>query len=76
MTELDWLNVFGDNLASYLRDTHMTQRELADAAGLSESCISSYIHKTKVPTIRAVINIAYALDIDISDLIDFGETII
>ena len=76
MSELDWLDVFGDNLIECLGDLRMTQKELAEAAGISESCISSYIHKQKMPTVKAVINISYALDIDVGDLIDFGGKII
>lgn len=76
MTEFEWLDIFGDNLKSLLEDANMTQRELADAAGISEACVSKYITKLQAPNFRAIINIAYALDIDISELIDFGERII
>lgn len=76
MTELEWLDIFSDNLTCLLRDANMTQRELADAAGVAESSISKYIHKEQLPTLRSIINISYALDIDISELIDFGERII
>ena len=75
MTDQEWINIFGDNLVDILHDAKMTQRELADAAGLSESTISDYIHKRKMAGIKAVINIAYALDCEISDLIDFGDMI-
>lgn len=75
MNELDWLDIFGDNLVSLLRDARMSQRELADATGLSEGTISSYINKRKMPGLKAIINIAYALDISIDELIDFGEMI-
>lgn len=76
MTEMEWLDIFGDNLRSVLEYTNTTQRELADAAGLAESTISSYINKRKMPSLRAVINIAYALDIDIEELIPTDEMII
>lgn len=75
MSELEWLNIFGDNLIGYLDDARMTQKELAAAAGVPESCISSYIHKQRMPTLKAIINISYALDIDVGDLIDFGDKI-
>ena len=76
MSELEWLDIFGDNLAGYLQDARMTQKELAIEAGIPESCISSYIRKQRIPTVRAVINIAYVLDIDIGDLIDFGDRVL
>ena len=75
MNELEWLDIFGDNLVSLLRDARMSQRELADATGLTEATISYYINKKKLPGLKAIINIAYALDISVDELIDFGEMI-
>lgn len=75
MSELEWLDIFGDNLVSLLQETRMSQRELADAADLSESTISSYIHKRKIPSLKAVVNIAYAFSITVDELIDFGDMI-
>lgn len=75
MTELEWLDIFGDNLAEMLQDANMSQRDLADEAGLAESTISYYIHKEKIPGLKAIINIAYALDCSIDELIDFGDRI-
>ena len=75
MSELDWLDIFADNLVSLLRDAKMSQRELAEAADLSEATISYYIHKRKIPSLKAIVNIAYAFDISIDELIDFGEMI-
>lgn len=75
MSELEWLDIFGDNLVEMLEYANMSQRDLADEAGLSESTISNYINKRKIPSLRAIINIAYALDCDLTDLIDFGDKI-
>lgn len=75
MSELEWLDIFGDNLVSLLQETRMSQRELAEAADLSEATISSYIHKRKIPSLKAIINIAYVFDISIDELIDFGDMI-
>lgn len=75
MTELEWLDIFGDNLVSLLRDARMSQRELADATGLTEATISYYINKRKMPGLKAIINIAYAFDVSVDELIDFGEMI-
>lgn len=76
MSEQEWLDLFGDNLRFMLYEVNMTQRELADAAGLSESVVSDYINKRKMPGIRAVLNIASALDVEIGELIDYGVRII
>lgn len=75
MTELEWLDIFGDNLASMLNDAHISQRELADETGLSEATISYYISKRKMPGIKSIINISHALNCDVADLIDFGDRI-
>lgn len=75
MTEQDWLDVFGDNLAEIMAEQGYSQRDLADETGLSESAISHYINKKRLPSIKAIINIAYALDQDLNDFIDFGSRI-
>lgn len=75
MTELEWLNIFSDNLVSILNEYGMTQRELADAAGLSESAISQYVNKQKIPSLRAIINIADTLNMSIDELVDFGDRV-
>ena len=75
MSEIAWLNIFGDNLRVMLEEANMTQRELAEESRLAESTISRYIHKQKAPSLKAIINIAYALDCSMDDLIDFGDSI-
>lgn len=75
MNELEWLDIFGDNLVSLLEDARMSQRELAEETGLSEATISYYINKRKLPGLKAIINIAYAFGISIDELIDFGDKI-
>jgi transcriptional regulator with XRE-family HTH domain len=75
MTQTQWRNVFGDNLADILRDKGMSQAQLARDSGLSVSRISDYINKFSTPTIFALINIAYALDMELSELADFDERI-
>lgn len=76
MSEVEWLEIFGDNLLDMLDEANMTQRELADATGLSESTISKYIHKQAVPGVKALVNIANVLNCSMDDLIDFGDRIV
>ena len=76
MTEQEWIDIFGDNLIDMLRDANMTQKDLADETGLAESTISAYIHKRKAPSFRAIVNISYALNVSMDDLIDFGDKIL
>ena len=75
MSEVEWLRNFGKTLSEMLKDARMTQRELADATGLSEAAISNYVRGKQIPTIRAIINICYELSCNTDDLIDFGERI-
>ena len=53
----------------------MSQNELAKEAGLSTSRINDYIHGYSAPTIFAIINMAYVLDLPISEFVDFEEFI-
>lgn len=75
MTELEWMDIFGDNLKSLLEESKMTQIELAEEAGIDKSVISRFIKKERIPSLKSIINIAYALDCNVSELIDFGDKI-
>lgn len=75
MTREEWKSIFADNLISALEERGMTQRDLAEDSGVAASTISDYISKRQMPNIAAAINIAYALDMDITELVDFDERI-
>lgn len=75
MTEREWLDIFGTNLAEMIEEAWMTQKELAEETGLSEATISAYIHKRKMPGVKAIINIAEALGCSLDDFLYFGDTI-
>ena len=72
MGQQEWLNIFGDNLASILEEERMSQRELARLTGLNESTISRYINKLQMPTVRAIINISFALEWSFEDMLNYG----
>ena len=75
MTLNEWKEVFGDNLASILKEKKMSQSQLAKRSGVSTGMISDYINKRSIPGIMAAINMAYALDVSIEDFVDFDEPI-
>lgn len=75
MSQQEWLDIFGDNLASILEEEKISQRELSRLTGLSESTISKYINKLQMPTVRAIINISYALDWSFEDMLNYGDII-
>lgn len=75
MSQQEWLNIFGDNLANILEEEKISQKELSRLTGLSESTISKYINKLQMPTVRAIINISYALDWSFEDMLNYGDII-
>lgn len=75
MTESEWAKAFANKLKLLLKEWGMTQKELAEETGLSESRISRCLSGEYIPTIKTVINIGHALDCDTEDLIDFYEKI-
>ncbi len=75
MTEIEWLNTFGDNLARILYEMRFTQRELSEMSGISEATISKYLNKQQMPGVKAILNMSYAIGCDVSELIDFGTVI-
>ena len=75
MTQTEWKDIFGDNLVSILRDKGMTQLQLSRCSGVSTAMISDYINKRSMPGLAAIINIAYALEMSIDELVDFDEPI-
>lgn len=76
MSEIEWLNIFGDNLIDIMAERGYNQEQLADATGLTQATISKYINKKQIPSIKAIINLAYALDCTTDELIEFGDRII
>lgn len=69
------MDVFANNLDEMMRDANISQKELSDATGLSETTISRYLNKRQLPGVKAILNISYELDCDLYDLIDFGSRI-
>lgn len=75
ISEAVWLEKFSEELKFYLNDRNMTQKELAKKARLSEVIINDYVHGRKMPGVRAIINISYALNVHVDELVDFGRSI-
>ena len=73
MTKEEWLDNFSDNLKYLIYEEGTSQRQLSVDSGVSVGMISEYINKIATPSVFAIINMAYSLDVEIDDLIDFGE---
>ena len=75
MSEVEWIDIFGDNLRDILKEQNMSRRELAQVLGVSEVTISNYINKKQMPTMEVIVNMAYELSISVDELIDFGDRV-
>lgn len=51
----------GERIKALLNEKKMTQRQLAELSGITESAISHYIKGDRIPSGVASVNIAYAL---------------
>lgn len=75
MKEIDFIHIFANNLRYSMDYVDMSQRELADASGIDESVISRYLRGRVMPSTRCLVNIAYALDCRVEDLIPCEELV-
>lgn len=75
MTQERWKSIFAENLIDILNEKGMSQRQLARDSGISTAMISEYINKIRMPGLAAAINMAYALDMDVGELVDFDERV-
>ena len=56
------------NLKAILKEKNISQRELADKIGLTESAISRFIKKNRIPTGENMLKIAKVLNVKVEDL--------
>jgi len=75
MSEVELIDIFADNLRYTMKDVRISQAELAKEAGLSESTISRYLSKERLPTVKALINLCVVLNCDVEDLIPVYDLI-
>lgn len=76
ISEWEWFELFSETLRREMYYSGMTQRELSDISGVSESSISNYLNKKKIPSIKSVVNICQALNISTDSLINFEKRIV
>lgn len=69
MNKQEWLHDFITNLKSLMERKHMNQIELAKKSNLSRKTIIRYLNGEQYPSAISVVNLAYALGCDLSDLI-------
>lgn len=75
MSELEWMDIFANNLRDILDEQKMSQRELADVLGVTESTVSKYLNARIMPSPRVLCNLVHELDADLYDILYFGDRI-
>ena len=69
MTEVEFIDIFKGNLKSLMDEVVYSQQELAQEAKIDQSTISKYLNGTRMPSVRALNNIAIALNCTVDELI-------
>lgn len=76
MSEKEWMHIFAGNLNSLMEESHMTQQQLSRATGITQSTISRYLNEQCMPSVNALVNIAYVFPLaNIEDLLCFDDLI-
>lgn len=75
MSELEWIETFAGNLTEIIKESGYSQREVADITGIMQSTISKYMNGKMMPSVKNIVNLAYALNCDVRELCDFGDFI-
>ena len=75
MSEVEFMDIFGDNLRDLMEEVGVGQNELAREIGVDNSTISYYINKKRMPTLRTFVNICIALECNMDDLVPMYEYI-
>lgn len=70
-----WTDFFARNLKYILKEKGYSQNDLARESGVSQQAISRYVNKERVPAMDKLIAIAVTLNVDVDDLIYFGDEV-
>lgn len=69
ISEVEFIDIFADNLRDIMYEMDISEGELARRTGLSKMAISRYLNKKRMPTLKALVNLSYVLCVPITDLI-------
>ena len=69
MSEVEFIDIFGDNLRDLMDECGYSQRELAKETGINNTTISRYLKKERMPTAKSLVNLAFALECNLDDLV-------
>lgn len=71
MTETDLLDSFAENVNCEMKRIGMDQSELARKSGVSRQAINRYLNRQRMPNLKSIVNICYALNCDYDDILPF-----
>lgn len=63
------IEIFSDNLRDIMDNAQINQSELAIVSHLTQGTISKYLKKQQMPTMKAIMNLCYALNCSYQDLL-------
>ena len=69
ISEVEFIDIFADNLRDVMKEAGISQRRLAKDAHITEAALSRYLTKQRMPNMRTFMNLCYALDCEYSDLL-------
>ena len=75
MTEMQWIDIFADNLREIIAESGYSQMEVAEMTGIPQPVLSRYVNGRVIPSVANIIKLSYTLNCDIRDLIDFGDIV-
>lgn len=76
ISEAELMTEFGRNLKDLLDEYQMSQNELAEATEMSKAAISCYVNGERMPSLKALVNIAYVLECDIEELVNCDQFVV
>ena len=76
MTEQNYLEAFAYNLDYIMKDEGINKSELAKRRNIGKSTISKYLNAKKMPTIKTISNICYALGCEFEDIIPLTSSLV
>ena len=69
ISELEAIEIIGDNLRDIMKDARISQNELAKESRLTQAPISRCLNKQYMPSVKTIMNLCYALNCDYQDLL-------
>lgn len=75
-TKVEWRNnamTWKEKVNKIMNERNITQKQLAQLSGITESSISRYLHNAQRPRMDIVVNIAKALHVETEYLLDDDE---